>query len=152
MRQLLFGECLGRLVSLSGHDVAEILEDQTASRRRFGEIALSWQLCSPQQVWRAWCQQLAQGVQQIDLDSIGIDTQALAFIPRHLALRYHVIPFRSLGDELIVATAQEHLSRATTELPGKLKKHLRFVLTDPEQLRSALRAHYPQKVLHSEAD
>lgn len=40
MRHLLFGEWLGRLVPLSTHDVSEILADQAATGRPFGEIAL----------------------------------------------------------------------------------------------------------------
>ncbi len=49
-----FGELLSRFVNLSAHDVSEILEDQSSSRRRFGEIALAFGLCQPQHVWKAW--------------------------------------------------------------------------------------------------
>src|SRR2546423_848682 len=58
MCTLRFGEILGRLVNLSGHDVNEILEEQNATHQRFGEIALSWGLCAPEDVWQAWCDQL----------------------------------------------------------------------------------------------
>src|SRR5439155_6477219 len=51
------GELLSRMVPLSGHDVEEILQEQSATRRRFGEIALAWGLCKPEHVWDAWGQQ-----------------------------------------------------------------------------------------------
>ncbi len=152
MRPLLFGECLGRLVRLSGHDVAEILEDQTNSRRRFGEIALAWDLCRPQHVWHAWCQQLSQNPQRVDLSSIGVDTQALAHVSRDLALRYHVLPLRTLGEQLVLATSEEHFTKAASDLPPRLKKKLRFVLADPQQLRTALSCYYATAVAHAGAD
>ena len=43
-RRARFGELLSRLVPLSGHDIEEILQEQSANRRKFGDIALS---CSP---------------------------------------------------------------------------------------------------------
>ncbi len=67
MSQARFGEHLSRLVNLSRHDVDEILEEQSSTRHRFGEIALSWGLCTPENVWQAWCDQLLSQVQKVDL-------------------------------------------------------------------------------------
>ena len=76
-----FGELLGKLVKLSQHDVEEILEDQTATHRRFGDIALSWGLCQPEHVWQAWSDQLLTQVQRVDLETLGVDSQAAANFP-----------------------------------------------------------------------
>jgi hypothetical protein len=77
------GEILSQLVPLSGHDVEEILHEQTVSKTRksFGDIALSMGLCRPEHVTRAWCKQLIDGPpRKIDLDRTGVDTQALSHI------------------------------------------------------------------------
>src|SRR5439155_13147358 len=79
-RRARFGELLSRMVPLSGHDVEEILQEQNANRRRFGEIALAWGLCRPEHVWDAWAQQNADGNELVDLEQIGIDAQAAAML------------------------------------------------------------------------
>src|SRR5438046_1826862 len=84
-RRARIGELLSRMVPLSGHDVEEILQEQSATRRRFGEIALAWGLCRPEHVWDAWCQQSENGTETVDLDKIGIDSQAAAMLPAALA-------------------------------------------------------------------
>lgn len=138
-----FGELLGRLVNLSRHDVNEILEDQNATHRRFGEIALSWGLCQPQDVWQAWCDQLLTQVQKVDLKSLGVDAQAAAFLHRDVAWRLSAIPIRCLGRHLIVAIAETDTEPVASELSRITAKELRFVVADREQIHSAIAAYYP---------
>ena len=71
------GEVLSKFTGMSSMDVEEILQDQTVTNRRFGEIALSWGLCAPQDVWQAWYSQLDQDWPSVDLDDLGIDSQAV---------------------------------------------------------------------------
>src|SRR5687768_5822111 len=58
------GELLSGIVPLSNHDVEEILQEQSGTHRKFGEIALAWGLSQPEHVWNAWCRQLAQGFER----------------------------------------------------------------------------------------
>ena len=139
----LFGELLGRFVSLSDHDVAEILETQSSSHRRFGEIAISWGLCEPKHVWRAWCRQLSDQNQKVNLSQIGIDTQSIIHLPKHLASIFRAIPIRSFGDELVVAICEENLGDAVAQLPGLLGKKVKFVLADSWEIDLALKSYYP---------
>jgi hypothetical protein len=143
MSQARFGEHLSRLVNLSRHDVNEILEEQISTRHRFGEIALSWGLCTPENVWQAWCDQLLSQVQKVDLDKLGIDSQAAAMIDRETAIRLNAIPIRCMGSQLIVAVADTTKERAAYELPLITGMDLRFVVADPEQLKHALTTYYP---------
>lgn len=153
MQKVLFGELLGRHVRISGHDIAEILEDQSASGRRFGEIALSWGLCQPQHVWQAWWDQLDTKTACIDLDIVGVDSQALAFVPSDLATQFNVIPVRTYRDQLVVATSEPSLARASLELPRRVNKRLKFVLADAQQIAKALRTYYPAVIAtRAEAD
>jgi len=138
-----FGELLGRFVPLSQHDVSEILEDQAISHRRFGEIALSWGLCRPDHIWRAWSAQLAQRVEKVDLPSIGIDTQALTHLDAALAREFAAIPLRVMENQIIVAVSEPTARRASEQLPGLLTRQVQFVLADAQQIDSAIREYYP---------
>jgi type IV pilus assembly protein PilB len=138
-----FGELLGRLVNLTRHDVDEILEDQNATHRRFGDIALAWGLCDPQHVWQAWCDQLLSQVQKIDLEKLGVDAQASSMIHPDVARRLNAIPIRCLGSQLIIAVADADTRRASAELSLITGKDLRFVVADPHQIQLAIASYYP---------
>ena len=139
----LFGDCLARLVQLSGHDVAEILEDQSASGKRFGEIALAWGLCRPEHVWEAWASQLGQRTQVVDLSRVGIDAQAAAEVPSRIARRLRVVGVRKIGEALVVATDEAGATRAAGKLPKILRKTTHFVVAPAEQIGAALAMYYP---------
>jgi type IV pilus assembly protein PilB len=145
MRQPLFGELLARLVGLSDHDISEILLDQAISHRRFGEIAMSLQWCTPQHVWQAWWAQLGQSTQHVVLASAGVDTQALTAIPRSMAEQYDVIPIRVFEDQLVLATSEASQARARAELPLLVRKSIRFVLAPESQIRDAIDRYYLRK-------
>jgi type IV pilus assembly protein PilB len=144
------GELLCQLVSLSGHDIEEILEEQRYTGRRFGEIALAWGLCTPADVWHAWSDQLGQGVQYVNLKSVGIDTQALSLLPGELAARYEVIPLRAVGNRLVLAASEASLARAQAELPGQLTMDIRFTVVDASQLRRAIESQYAQSQVEAQ--
>ena len=148
---MLFGECLGKVVRLSAHDVAEIMEHQAATRRRFGEIALAWGLCRPQHVWQAWWDQLSRHTQHVDLTSLGIDAQAVNCVPAAIATQFRVIPLRCFRDQLVLATCARSLGRAQLELPQLLDKQLQFVIAEPAQLDEAIAAYYPRNAQSAEA-
>jgi type IV pilus assembly protein PilB len=143
MRQPRFGELLSRLVHLSGHDVDEILSEQNGSHRRFGEIALSLGMCTPENVWQAWCEQLLTQVQKVDLEALGIDAQAAAIIQREVAQRLNAIPIRCLENVLVVAIADSNTQAVAAELELTTLRELRFVVADAEQIRQAIEAYYP---------
>ncbi|HET6251250.1 MAG TPA: hypothetical protein VFE47_26440 [Tepidisphaeraceae bacterium] len=137
-----FGEALARFVTLSPHDVSEILEEQSSSRRRFGDIALAFGLCKPQHVWRAWWAQLSGAPERIDLSAVGVDAQALAYLPRALAVEYNVIPIRASGSQVVMAAAEGALMRAMEELPRRVKNQIKFVLADSRQIHQAIENYY----------
>ena len=144
MSQVLFGELLGRLVTLSRHDVSEILAEQSLTRQRFGDIALSRGLCEPEHVWAAWADQLVTDVKRVDLDVLGVDAQAAAAFPGPVARRLSIIPVRRLADRLVIAVADDaDPARAAIELGLLSDKVLRFVVADAAQVRRAIAAHFP---------
>ena len=142
-RRARFGELLSRLVPLSGHDVEEILQEQSANRRKFGDIALSWGLCKPEHVWDVWVQQSAHGGETVDLEKVGVDTQATALLPAEAARRLGVIPVRAASDAVLIAasdTVPEHAEQALADL---LHRRIKFVHADAEQLRRMIDLYYP---------
>ena len=143
MRKDRIGTILGRLAHLSEHDIEEILQDQNTTRQRFGEIALLWGLCKPEHIWQAWCTQLTDGLERVELAKVGIDAQAVPLIPRELAHRFHAIAIRKLANELVVAIVDPAHQQAIIELPRALGKKIKFVLTDAAELDRALASYYP---------
>jgi hypothetical protein len=131
------------MVPLSRHDVEEILQEQTANRRRFGEIALAWGLCRPEHVWDAWCQQSADGVEVVDLEKIGIDAQAAAMLPAETARQMTVIPVRLLHDAALLAVAEPPTDPNAAELGKLMHRRVKFVRAAPEQLRRVIEIYYP---------
>ena len=136
------GELLSRMVPLSGHDVEEILQEQQATHRKFGEIALAWGLCQPEHVSDAWVQQ-AQQTLTIDLDEVGIDAGAASLLPGDVARRLGVIPVRCVGDVALVATAEESVEQMITELSGIMHRQVKFIRADRRQLGAMLDRYYP---------
>src|SRR5687767_9264679 len=121
-KRVRIGELLSQMVPLSGHDIDEILQEQEATHRRFGEIAISWGLCQPEHVWTAWCAQLKTDAQRIDLDVAGIDAQAAVLLPGDVARRWHVIPVRIGANGTLVACAAPLNDAARGEIEQFLRK------------------------------
>ena len=135
-------ELLSKMVPLSGHDVEEILQEQSATRRRFGEIALAWGLCRPEQVWDAWCEQSADGTEVVDLDRIGVDSQAAALLPADVARQHKVIPLRVANNAMLLATANGAMEHAD-ELTAILHRRVTFVHAELKQVQRMIERYYP---------
>ena len=137
------GELLSQLVTLSGHDVEEILHEQRTTQRRFGEIALSWGLCQPEHVWAAWCRQVSEAnVEHVDLDRDGIDAQAVVLLDANVAKAFRVIPIRADGQEVVLACEAALTQRVKDELRDALRRHVKFVIASRRQIDSAIDAYY----------
>lgn len=149
MRHRLFGEWLSSIVALSSHDISEILAEQEVNPRPFGEIALAWGLCRPQDVWCAWWNQLASQTRSIDLARIGVDSQAVGLLPHHLARQFCAIPLRAVGRQIVVAVAATGLDTARMSLPALMAGELTFVSAPVDQIHQFIHAHYPSN--HSDA-
>jgi hypothetical protein len=143
MSRARIGELLSRIVPLSGHDVEEILEEQSSNRRRFGEIALSWGLCRPEHVWDAWCQQSSQEGETLDLERIGVDTRAASLLPAEVARRYEAIPVRVTGDMALVAMSHNPTDAESHALSVALHRKLKFARADHDQMLAMIERYYP---------
>jgi len=139
------GEILSRIIPLSSHDIEEILHEQRYTHRPFGDIALAMGLCQPQDVWQAWSGQLDGtdgNPRKIDLDSIGIDSQAIEFVSRDDAKRWTAIPVRVFGDELVIAVDPANSPQSRSAIRVRRGLRVKFVLADRRQIEQAIEIYY----------
>lgn len=139
------GQLLQNLVPLSTHDIDEILHEQAHSARPFGQIALDWGLCRPEHIGQAWCIQLADRPQRIDLEEFGVDVRALIHLNTDMARRFGVIPVRVYGEKLVLAGDQAIIKDAAPELRKMLQVQVLFVVADRRQVLKAIEKYYPPR-------
>lgn len=142
MNRSRIGDLLRRHVPLSTHDVDEILHEQLQTRKRFGDVALALGLCSPEDVWRAWMDQLSDRPERVDLARIGIDSQAVSAVSPELAREFGVVPLRIDHGRLLLATAEENLCHARG-ISSHIQRRVKFVVAPAPQINAALHRYYP---------
>ena len=142
-RRARIGELLRAMVPLSGHDVEEILQEQSSNGRKFGEIALAWGLCQPQHVWDAWCQQGDRDGETLDLEKVGIDARAAALLPAEIARQLGMIPLRVASDCALIATSDTAPEHAANQLAELLRRRIKFVRATREQIAAMIEMYYP---------
>ncbi|MFT3787899.1 MAG: hypothetical protein QM770_17305 [Tepidisphaeraceae bacterium] len=145
MDQLRFGQLLSKIIPLSDHDVEEILHEQHATNKKFGDIALSLGLAKPEHIWAAWLRQLEDRTDRVDLDAIGIDVQALNCLPADQARMLQALPLRSLSGELLVALAHIPSESLVHQLEQATQKRVKIVLAQEDRLRRAIDRYYAVK-------
>ena len=137
------GQLLSSVVPITDHDIEEILQEQNLTRRPFGQIAVSWGLCTPAHVWQAWAHQPDHPTPRVDLSQIGIDAQAAALIPRSLAIQNNAISIRSYENLIIIAISDPSNRPALEQHLGAAGRELAFVLADPKQISDAIVRYFP---------
>lgn len=149
MSRMRIGQVLERMGKLSGHDIDEILHEQSSNKsgKAFGEIALQWGLVQPEHIWRAWADQLGEGAERVDLNEVGIDAQATARLPRELAHRFCAMPVRLVDDEVVIAVSDAGHVPVLEELQHTLGSRAHFVLAEAGQIREMIGRYYPASAL-----
>lgn len=137
------GELLSRIIPLTDHDVEEILHEQSATNQKFGDIALSLGLCKPEHVLRAWLHQLETRTERVNIDRVGVDSQALVFLTRNEALHHIALPLRAIEEEVLVAVAHVPSVEALASLEQSAGRRVKLVLADEADLRAAIERYYP---------
>lgn len=137
------GQRLRLIVPLSGHDVEDILNEQLATRARFGEAALALGLCNAEHVWRAHLDQAADHPGDVDLAAVGVDSQAVALVPAALARKHGVLPLRRVGNDLLLAVPPSVSPEAVGEVQVAASLHAVCVTAEPEALAALVRHYYP---------
>ncbi|MBN8599085.1 MAG: hypothetical protein J0L78_15540 [Planctomycetes bacterium] len=140
---LRLGDLLVRQGVLTEQQVEDILIEQRAVGRPFGELAERLFGVSPQDVERAWAEQYSQIAGEYSLHAARFESDALASITARQAWQFRVLPVRFSGDELTVCTTKDHLARALRFVGWKIQSPCHFVLAGPEELAQGLMKHFP---------
>jgi hypothetical protein len=140
---LRLGDLLVRQGVLTEQQVEDILTEQRAVGRPFGELAERLFGVSPTDVERAWAEQYSQIAGEYSLHSARFESHALASITARQAWQFRVLPVRFSGDELTVCTTRDHLARALRFVGWKMENPCHFVLSSPENLAQMLMKHFP---------
>lgn len=150
MSRPLIGQVLTQMGKLTPIDIDEILVEQAFSRRRFGEIALSWGLCETGDLCEAWCNQAGQA-DCVDLSKVDLDANAFSRLSAETMRQYAVVPLRLIGDVLVVACARPIDAAELPELVRSAGLDIRFVQADPAQIQAILDHVYPLPMLGAAA-
>ena len=140
----LIGQILKDMGKLSSLDIDEILAEQAASKRKFGDIAMSWGLCEPEHILEAWCVQMADDKNLVDLLRTPVDIHALMCLPAQLARRLSVLPMRLIANELVVAAAHTLDPQDVREMTLRAGRDIRLIKADAAQVEMAMDRYYPR--------
>ena len=137
MQSTRIGELLSQQAHLTKHDVQEILAEQVSTRQPFGQIALQWGLVQPEDLWRAWFDQLTHRAPTVKLAKIGIDSRVIPIVPKQIAERYGVMPMRQFEKQLLLAIDRTPTPELADELSKILGCTVKFVVADSKEIRDA---------------
>lgn len=142
----LIGQILIEMGVLQDWQVEKIVQHQTISRQRFGQVAVAWGWAQPQDIWQAWARQLTEANRVIDLDALGVDSAAIERVPPGVARHYQVVAVRTWGDNLVLAVPEALVEQARRDLPVLLRAQLHFCMARAEQVNTAIERVYPMPV------
>ncbi len=137
---------LGQLLVQSGvlteHQVKKVLARQLTSGEPFGLLSEELFGVDPSVIEDAWARQYARITRTIDPEVEVFEDRAKDLITRRQAWQFRILPIRFDGDELMIATTQEHLRRALRFAVNVIGVPVFFVMAEAETLEKALTKHY----------
>ncbi|MBI3268184.1 MAG: Flp pilus assembly complex ATPase component TadA [Planctomycetes bacterium] len=124
-------------------NVKAALEVQKKTGQKLGEILTARGLVSPREVVETLGEQLATPC--IDLTQCELDPKTLALFTRAKALVWHAMPILHLPDSkrLVVAMADPTNFQVIEEIEFFTRCTLEVILAVPQDLVTAIEAHYP---------
>jgi type IV pilus assembly protein PilB len=141
--ELRLGQVLVDTGVLTDSQARRVLAEQQRTGEPFGVLCERMFAVDPDAIEQAWALQYATLSRSIDPRREPIEDRALALVTRRQAWQFRVLPMRFDGDELMVATTQQHLRRALRFATAVLGVPVYIVLTEPRSLGEALCRHYP---------
>lgn len=137
------GQILCKNVPLSDHDIEEICQEQKSTRTRFGDAALALGVVRPEHVWQAWIEQIQGEDVEIDLDSLGVDTQAIAYLPGDVAREFGVVPVRVHQNEIVLACARRLEQQTLLQVQAQCDKNIVVARARGASIEREIARHYP---------
>ena len=140
---------LGAILVREGHITVERLEEALAGERvggrRLGEILVELGWVTSQAVAQALAEQ--HGVEYVDLAREDIDPEVVELLPESFARRYHALPLRFVGPEVIlVAVADPNDPVASDGLRLALGVNVRVAVAAASDLAEVVARAYREPV------
>jgi len=137
--ELHLGELLLKKGWISKEDLEEALIEQEKSGKLLGKILVNKGLIKEKQLYQALAEQ--DGVEFLDSTSkLQPNAEATSLFLRTDALRYHAIPLRFEGDEVVVVVSD---MRHRQEVEQIIARPTHFVLTTPSAWEKLFNRAYP---------
>ena len=137
------GELMVRQGVLTPEQVDRVLEEQAIRAQPFGLICEQIYGIAPEIVEACWVEQYTELTGCLKPDFDECDPTVLNTLTRRQAWQFRLVPLRWEDSALVMATTREHLQRALRFATQVVPFPVFFVLTDSEDLGSALARHYP---------
>lgn len=136
------GQLLVEQGVLDEDQVQNVLLRQQETGEPFGLLCERMFDVSPDAIESAWALQYAKLTRSIDPTTEVFDQHALELLTRRQAWQFRILPIRFDGNELLIATTQQHLRRALRFAVNVIGIPVYFVITEPDMLGEALCRYY----------
>lgn len=139
---------LGDLLIAQNSITEDQLHDALAFQRqhpnsRVGEILVEQGVATPDEIAGALAFKL--GLPYVKLDSFDIDSTALAYFPRDLAIRLHLIPLFIHNDRFVVAMSDPTNSDASRMVEFITRHRIEVTVAVREDVDAAIDKHYRRR-------
>ncbi|MDY7105172.1 MAG: GspE/PulE family protein [Actinomycetota bacterium] len=140
------GEILIESGALDDARLQRAIAAQKERGGRLGEVLLELGLVTPGELLRAIATQF--GIEFVDLAARRIDLELVQLVPSGLARRHRALPVWSEDEVVVLAMANPADVLALDDMKAALRRPVRAVLADPDQILKALErsAHTDLKV------
>lgn len=136
------GQLLVEQGVLDEDQVQNVLLQQQETGEPFGVLCERMFDVSPDAIENAWAMQYSKLTRHVDPATEVFDRHALELLTRRQAWQFRILPIRFDGNELLIATTQEHLRRALRFAVNVIGIPVFFVITEPDMLGEALCRYY----------
>jgi len=143
MKVTRIGERLVRLGAISRGDLKKALAQQETTGEPLGLVCEKLLGIDPRTVERAWAEQYAELVADLEPRLRAFDPECIRLVSRRQAWQFAVLPLRYEAGVLVVATVADRLAQARRFLSSVIPGAVVLLVTDPSNLARALSKHHP---------
>jgi type IV pilus assembly protein PilB len=134
------GQILKDEGKITEEQLNKALEIQKSSGELLGYILVRMGIVSEKDVLEAYSQQI--DVPYVDLEEVNIDLDAVRLVPRHIAQRHNLIPFKKYEDRLVVAMENPLNVFAIDELHMITGLRIECNIASKSQIEAAINEYY----------
>ncbi len=143
MKPARIGERLVRLGAITRTELKRALAHQEETGQPLGAVCEEMFAVDPRVVERAWAEQYAELVADLEPRLRQFDPECIRLVSRRQAWQFAVLPLRTEGGALVVATLACRLAQARRFLSTIIPGAVVLLVTDAASLARALRTHHP---------